>query len=92
MFLYILLALAMWVICVALGWLLTETKLRIAKIEFLDFKPLNCKKCFTFWLTAFVSIISVFVFNLTLTGIVLFVLAILTAISMYIEDNQLIEK
>lgn len=88
----IFLALTVWVICVMFGWLFTETKLRLAKIEMFDFAPFNCRKCFTFWLTVCVSIITVFVLNLTLTGIILFVLGILTAIAMTVEDNKLIEK
>lgn len=87
----ILLSLIIWMFCVSIGFIFTETKLRIARLDMFDFAPLNCKRCFTFWITFFVSIISVFVLNQTLIGILVFILAILTAISMYIEDKNLIQ-
>ena len=77
--------------CVITGYVLTETPLRLAKIKAFDFPPFNCKICFTFWLNVFVSIITMFVLNMTLSGIIIAVLAILTAISMKIQENKLIE-
>lgn len=86
----IIFALCIWVMCVFVGYVLTETKLRIAQIKAFDFAPFNCCKCFTFWLTVCASIISVFVLNMTLSGIIIAILAILTAISMQIKENKLI--
>lgn len=91
-FLKILFALLIWIICIITGWALTETKFRIAQIEAFDFKPLNCKKCFTFWLTTAMALITVFVFNQPLSGIIIGVLAVLTALAMHIEDKKWIEK
>ena len=56
--------------------------------EWLDFKPWNCRKCFTFWSLMGISIILGLSFNaywLMGTGIVL---AILTAIAMTIDQRN----
>lgn len=90
--LQIVFALLIWMLCVLAGHILTETQLRLAKIKAFDFPPLNCRKCLTFWLTVSVSIITMFVLNLTISSIIIAVLAILTAIAMHLQDKKWIEK
>ena len=86
--LMVLFALLMWLICLIVSWVLTESKIRISKLPMFRFQPFLCFRCCSWWLTLFVSIFTTFVLNLTLSGVIILTLAILTAISMYVSKNN----
>lgn len=60
--------------------------------RWLDYKPFNCEKCFSFWSLIATYLAVGLVFKLWVTLIVGIVLSILNAIAMYIDDRNKIVK
>ena len=69
------------------GFVLTETKWRLSKYEFLNIYPFKCRKCLTFWLISFFAAIML-VCGQTYIAILEFIFAVLTAIAMYAEEKM----
>ena len=82
-----LIALAVYFVALLFGYILTETKLRLAQFKFLDFKPFSCRKCLSFWLIMFTSALS-FICGQGYIGVLLFIFAILTALAMTIDERM----
>jgi len=75
-----------------IGWLLTENyPTRIARLEWLNFKPFSCRKCLTGWYIIIINItIGIMIGNWLYTVIgVLFGLA--TTLALHIEDKRHIQ-
>lgn len=56
--------------------------------EWLQFPPFECKKCLTFWSNFIAGLVVGLSFSLYITMITVFVMAILTAISMHIDQKR----
>ena len=56
--------------------------------EWLQFPPFDCKKCLTFWSNFIAGLVVGLSFSLYITMITVFVMAILTAISMHIDQKR----
>lgn len=56
--------------------------------EWLQFPPFDCKKCLTFWSNFIAGLVVGLSFNLYITMITVMVMAILTAISMHIDQKR----
>lgn len=56
--------------------------------EWLQFPPFECRKCLTFWSNFIAGLVVGLSFNLYITMITVFVMAILTAISMHIDQKR----
>lgn len=56
--------------------------------EWLQFPPFDCKKCLTFWSNFIAGLVVGLSFSLYITMITVFVMAILTAISMHIDQRK----
>ncbi len=56
--------------------------------EWLQFPPFECRKCLTFWSNFIAGLVVGLSFSLYITMITVFVMAILTAISMHIDQRN----
>lgn len=56
--------------------------------EWLQFPPFECRKCLTFWSNFIAGLVVGLSFSLYITMITVFVMAILTAISMHIDQKR----
>lgn len=56
--------------------------------EWLQFPPFECRKCLTFWSNFIVGLVIGLSFSLYITMITVMVMAILTAISMHIDQKR----
>ena len=56
--------------------------------EWLQFPPFECKKCLTFWSNFIAGLVVGLSFSLYITMITVMVMAILTAISMHIDQKR----
>ena len=56
--------------------------------EWLQFPPFECRKCLTFWSNFIAGLVVGLSFSLYITMITVFVMAILTAISMHIYQRN----
>ena len=56
--------------------------------EWLQFPPFECRKCLTFWSNFIAGLVVGLSFSLYITMITVMVMAILTAISMHIDQKR----
>lgn len=56
--------------------------------EWLQFPPFECRKCLTFWSNFIAGLVVGLSFSLYIAMITVFVMAILTAISMHIDQRN----
>lgn len=79
-------AIVIYVFLLFSGFVLTETKWRLSRFEFLNFYPFKCRKCLTFWLIAFFAAIML-VCGQTYIAILEFIFAVMTAIAMVAQEK-----
>lgn len=56
--------------------------------RWLQFPPFHCRKCLTFWSNLVAGFVIGLSFNLFITMITVFVMAVLTAIAMHIDQKN----
>lgn len=86
-FLKAILSLLLWIIGIIVGYILTKTKIRISQFKAFDWKPWTCTTCLTTWILFAMSLFTYFALT-KLSGVILFVLTIMTFVAMKINDNK----
>lgn len=76
-----------------LGWLLTENyNTRIARIEWLNFKPFSCRKCLTGWLIIISNITIGIMVGSWIYAVIGVLFGLATTLALHIEDKQHIQS
>lgn len=79
-------------IAIFIGWLATESKLRIAdQIPQLNFKPFNCRPCFTFHSIWILQVITAYIIGSWIYGIIGIITAFTIWFILWYQDRQHIE-
>lgn len=81
------LSLILWFLGIIVGYILTKTKLRISQFKAFDWKPWTCTTCLTTWILIAMSVFTYFAM-FKLSGVILFILTIMTFIAMKINENK----
>lgn len=91
--LYLILLMVVNVFSMWLGYILTETKYRLAdRYKWLDFQPFNCRKCFTTWTIIIMNITIACLLSSLLYAITGVVFGGAIGLCLHIQEKNKIEK
>lgn len=91
--LYLILLMVVNVFSMWVGYILTETKYRLAdKFDWLDFQPFNCRKCFTTWMIIIMNITIACLLSSVCYAIIGVVFGGAIGLCLHIQEKNKIEK
>lgn len=75
-----------------IGWLLTEHyPTRIARLEWLNFKPFSCRKCFTGWYIIIINITIGIIIGSWIYAVIGVLFGLFTTLALHFEDKKYIQ-